>query len=117
MPANWSFHDALIDSLRNAIVSNIYRVNSIRIRLIRLERVVLSAEVLLPALREHAEVVTAIQARDPEGAAQALQRHLVSAQNRAMGFFVVGGAVAPPAGDSGASGVRPAATTRAKRRK
>jgi DNA-binding GntR family transcriptional regulator len=85
---DWGFHDALIDSLGNELISNIYRVNSIRIRLIRLERVVLSPDVLLPALGEHAEIVGAIRARDPERAAQAMQRHMVSARNRAMGIAI-----------------------------
>ena len=38
---DWSFHDTLIDSLGNDILSAIYRVNSIKIRLIRLDRVLL----------------------------------------------------------------------------
>jgi len=86
---DWSFHDALVDSLHNELVSNIYRVNSIRIRLIRLERVVLSPEVLLPALREHAEVIGAIEKRDGARAAEALQRHLASAQTRATGLLLM----------------------------
>jgi DNA-binding GntR family transcriptional regulator len=92
---DWSFHDALIDSLGNEIVSSIYRVNSIRIRLIRLERVVLSSEVLLPALREHGEIIARLQARDAPGAEEALRLHLASAQNRATGLLVVPVATPP----------------------
>ena len=41
---DWAFHDTLIDSLGNDILTATYRVNSIKIRLIRLDRVVDSAD-------------------------------------------------------------------------
>ncbi len=85
---DWGFHDALIDALGNEIISDVYRVNSIKIRLIRLERVVLSPETLAPAMEEHARIMAAIQSRDPVRAVEAMDRHLTSAQNRAMGIGV-----------------------------
>lgn len=85
---DWGFHDALIDALGNEIISDVYRVNSIKIRLIRLERVVLSPETLAPAMEEHARIMAAIQSRDPARAVEAMDRHLTSAQNRAMGIGV-----------------------------
>jgi len=94
---DWGFHDTVIDSLGNELISDIYRVNSIKIRLIRLERVVLSPEVLLPALQEHAEILAAIQARDVRGAVAAMERHMVSARNRAMGISLAEPAIPAPA--------------------
>src|SRR4030095_15069627 len=38
---DWGLHDTIIDALGNEIISAIYRVNSLRIRLIKLERVIL----------------------------------------------------------------------------
>lgn len=86
---DWAFHDTLIDSLGNDILSAIYRVNSIKIRLIRLERVLLSPESLMPALKEHGDVIAALRARDSVRAVAALERHLSSARNRAMGVQAV----------------------------
>jgi len=86
---DWSFHDTLIDALGNDIISGIYRVNSIKIRLIRLERVLLSPEALMPALEEHDEMIAAIEARDAVRAVRALERHMASARNRAMGIAPV----------------------------
>lgn len=86
---DWAFHDTLIDALGNDIISAIYRVNSIKIRLIRLDRVLLSPESLMPALQEHGEVIAAIRSRDAARAVAALERHLISARNRAMGFHQV----------------------------
>lgn len=83
---DWGFHDAIVDALGNALISSIYRVNSIKIRLIRLERVVLSPETLWPALTEHAAIMRAIEARDEKRAVAALDRHITSARNRAMGI-------------------------------
>jgi DNA-binding GntR family transcriptional regulator len=86
---DWAFHDTLIDSLGNDILSAIYRVNSIKIRLIRLERVLLSPDSLMPALKEHGDIISALRARDPVRAVAALERHLTSARNRAMGVQAV----------------------------
>lgn len=83
---DWGFHDAIVDALGNELLSNVYRVNSIKIRLIRLERAVLSPEVLLPAMREHADIMAAMQARDAGAAVKAMEKHMTSARNRAMGI-------------------------------
>lgn len=94
---DWGFHDTIIDSLGNELLSSVYRVNSIKIRLIRLERVVLSPESLLPAMKEHADILTAIRARDAGGAIRAMERHMVSARNRAMGIALAEASEAPRA--------------------
>jgi DNA-binding GntR family transcriptional regulator len=93
---DWAFHDTLIDALGNDILSAIYRVNSIKIRLIRLERVLLSPESLMPALKEHGDVIAALRARDPVRAVAALERHLTSARNRAMGVQAIETAAPTP---------------------
>ena len=86
---DWAFHDTLIDSLGNDILSAIYRVNSIKIRLIRLDRVLLSPDSLMPALKEHGDIIAALRARDSARAVAMLERHLTSARNRAMGLQTI----------------------------
>jgi DNA-binding GntR family transcriptional regulator len=83
---DWSLHDALVESLGNEIVSSIYRVNSIKIRLIRLERVLLTPRALLPAMREHMVIIDALKARNGRKLDEALDAHLESALRRAMGL-------------------------------
>jgi DNA-binding GntR family transcriptional regulator len=83
---DWSLHDAFIESLGNEIVSSIYRVNSIKIRLIRLERVLLTPRALLPAMREHMVIIDALKARNGPKLDEALDAHLESALRRAMGL-------------------------------
>jgi DNA-binding GntR family transcriptional regulator len=83
---DWAMHDALIDSLGNELVRNIYRVNSIKVRLARLEQSLLSEAVLMSALSEHSRVLAAIVARDVPGAVAALRAHIESAHLRALGI-------------------------------
>jgi len=83
---DWGLHDTMIDALGNEIISAIYRVNSLRIRLIRLDRVTLDAEALVPAMDEHLAVIAALRTRDPLQAAAALEAHLTHARNRALGL-------------------------------
>lgn len=81
---DWGLHDRMIDALGNEIISNIYRVNSLRIRLIRLDRVVLTPDALLPAMNEHLAIVAALRTRRPKEIATAIERHLASARERAL---------------------------------
>ncbi len=82
---DWGFHDALIDALGNDLISNVYRVNSMKIRLIGQERARLTPAALQPAFDEHAAILAAIRDRAPERAAAAMESHIASARNRAMG--------------------------------
>jgi DNA-binding GntR family transcriptional regulator len=83
---DWAMHDALIDALGNELIRNIYRVNSLKVRLARLEQSLLSETVLMSALREHGRILDAIAARDIGGAVEALRAHIESAHLRALGI-------------------------------
>lgn len=80
---DWNFHDTLIDALGNAIISNNYRVNSIKIRLIRQAETRLLERLIIPVMQEHLNVIAAFQARDPAEASAAIVRHITNARNRA----------------------------------
>jgi DNA-binding GntR family transcriptional regulator len=75
----------MVDALGNEIISDIYRVNSLRIRLIRLDRVTLDADALVPAMQEHLALIAALRTRDPQRAIDAIDEHLTSARHRALG--------------------------------
>ena len=83
---DWGLHDTMIDALGNEIISSIYRVNSLRIRLIRLDRVTLDKASLRPAMQEHLDFLAALRTRDPTRAVVAIEQHLTSARNRALGI-------------------------------
>ncbi len=83
---DWGLHDAMVDALGNEIVSAIYRANSLRIRLIRLDRVMLDADALAPAMHEHLALVGALKTRDPRRAVAAIEAHIDHARDRALGI-------------------------------
>jgi len=83
---DWGLHDRMVDALQNEIISGIYRVNSLRIRLIRLDRVMLDEQVLGPAMDEHLAVIAALRTRDPQHAIAAIDAHLTHARSRALGI-------------------------------
>ena len=78
------FHDALIDALGNAIISHAYRVNSIKIRLIRHAKTRLHTLLVEPVMREHLELITALSSRDEDVVARAFTPHNTNARNRAL---------------------------------
>lgn len=83
---DWDLHWTIISSLGNAIIADAYRVNSIKVRLIRQEQTLLSEALLVPVMQEHLAVITAIETRDPAKAVEGLTAHILSAKNRALGI-------------------------------
>ena len=86
-----TFHETIVDHLGNDIVSNSYRVNWIKVRLIRQNETTLDDKLVEPVMREHLGVIDAIATRDPEIAVVALTRHINNARNRAMRITPVDG--------------------------
>jgi DNA-binding GntR family transcriptional regulator len=86
---DWAFHDAVVAQMGNRLLTEVHRVNVIRIRVIMRDRTSLSPEVLPPAFGEHARVLAAVERRDPAGAVAALRAHLGSARQRALGLDVI----------------------------
>ncbi|OWJ64439.1 GntR family transcriptional regulator [Inquilinus limosus] len=82
---DWGLHDIIIDALGNEIISKAYRVNSIKIRLIRRELTGI-AGLVVPVMREHLGIIDAIASRDPVRAAEAMTAHIANARNRALGL-------------------------------
>jgi DNA-binding GntR family transcriptional regulator len=83
---DWGLHDLMIDALGNALISGMYRVNSLRVRLIRLERAMLSEDALLPAMEEHLWFIEALKRRDAAQVAARLTHHIESAHRRVLGL-------------------------------
>ena len=83
---DWGLHDLMIDTLGNALISDAYRINSLRVRLIKLEGSALSPEALLPAMEEHLWFIEALKQRDPQAVAERLTHHIESAHRRVLGL-------------------------------
>ncbi|WP_449395950.1 GntR family transcriptional regulator [Devosia riboflavina] len=78
------FHNLLIAGTQNDLLIQAYGVNSIRIRLIKLDRVTLSAAVLPSAFADHLAIISAIRSRNPHEAMDAMDRHMMNARERAL---------------------------------
>lgn len=83
---DWDLHWTIVASLNNAIIADAYRVNSIKVRLIRQEQTLLSGALVLPVMREHLGIIEAIETRDPARAVAAIDAHITGARNRALGL-------------------------------
>ena len=83
---DWAFHDQIIDAMGNPIISDIHRVNAIKIRLIRSYDTRMLPELVVPVLDEHLAIFSALKDRDSAGAVQAIQAHINSAKRRALGM-------------------------------
>jgi DNA-binding GntR family transcriptional regulator len=85
MAVDWRLHNLVIDALGNRIVAEVHRVNSDKIRLIRMN-LRFTAPRVRPAMEEHLAVIEALLARDPDAAATAMNRHLRTAERRSLGL-------------------------------
>ncbi len=81
---DWMFHETLIDHLQNKIISDVYRVNAIKIRLIRQELIALQSDIVLSVIGDHMKIIHALNSRDPLMAQQALREHLENSRRRAL---------------------------------
>lgn len=83
---DWGLHDLMIDALGNELISEVYRINSLRVRLIKLEGSTLSPQVLIPAMNEHLWFIDALKRRDAQAVLQRLSHHIESAHLRVLGL-------------------------------
>lgn len=82
---DWGMHDMIVESLGNEIITKAYRVNSIKIRLIRQELTRIDG-LVEPVMREHLGIIDAIASRNPATATAALAEHVETARSRALGM-------------------------------
>jgi DNA-binding GntR family transcriptional regulator len=81
---DWGLHDRMVDALGNDIISEQYRVNSLRVRLIKLEHSVITPNRLIPAMQEHLRFIEALRQRNAALAVELLEDHISSARSRVM---------------------------------
>jgi DNA-binding GntR family transcriptional regulator len=77
-------HDTMISALNNELISDIYRVNSVKIRLICQENTRLLPRLVISVMDEHLAIINALAQRDEAAAVAAMAAHVDSAKRRAM---------------------------------
>lgn len=78
------FHETIIDHLNNDIVSKAYRVNWIKVRLIRQSETRIDENLVVPVMQEHLAIISALKARNPVEAIDAATAHIMHARSRAL---------------------------------
>lgn len=83
---DWAFHDHVVDHMRNRIISDIHRVNAIKIRLTRNSDTRMLPELVMAVMDEHIAIIDALRARDADASVAAMHAHIDSAKKRALGL-------------------------------
>ena len=84
MQADWGLHDRMVDAMGNEILSEIYRVNSLHVRLIRLDAAEVRPRRVRPAMQEHLAFLDALRSRDEARAVAAIQAHIDNSRQRVV---------------------------------
>jgi DNA-binding GntR family transcriptional regulator len=78
------FHEAIVDDLNNDIISKAYRVNWIKVRLIRQNETSMDKDLVIPVMREHLAIIAALKTRDIVAATEAAAAHIMNARAHAL---------------------------------
>jgi DNA-binding GntR family transcriptional regulator len=78
------FHERVVDDLNNDIISKAYRVNWIKVRLIRQNETSLDEDLVIPVMHEHLAIIAAMKRRDVSAAVEAAVAHIMNARARAL---------------------------------
>ena len=81
---DWGLHDTMVDSIGNEILSEIYRVNSLHVRLIRLDAGLVRPMRIVPAMEEHLQFIAALKARDEDRAVGSMSDHIERSRARVL---------------------------------
>ncbi|MBT2332330.1 GntR family transcriptional regulator [Variovorax paradoxus] len=92
---DWGLHDQMVDAIGNEILSEIYRVNSLHVRLIRYDADSMRPVQVVPAMREHLEFLHALAARDADAALAHMMSHIEQSKHRVLAGMLRVGQDAP----------------------
>lgn len=84
LAVDWSLHDRMVDAMGNEILSEIYRVNSLHVRMIRLDAQQVRPQRVVPAMEEHLRFLQLLKDRDEAGAVKAMQEHVEQSRRRVL---------------------------------
>jgi len=81
---DWGLHDLMVDSIGNEILSEIYKVNSLHVRLIRFDADAMRPVQVVPAMQEHLQFLRSLASHDTEAAMRAMMAHIESSKHRVL---------------------------------
>ncbi|WP_051329092.1 GntR family transcriptional regulator [Geminicoccus roseus] len=82
-----AFHTAMVSSLRNPLIDEIYARTKDQVRLIRMDNLYrLSWAMVGKTMNEHLRILEAVRLRDGDASVRAMEDHLSASLQRAMGI-------------------------------
>jgi DNA-binding GntR family transcriptional regulator len=84
LAVDWGLHDRMVDSIGNEILSELYRVNSLHVRLIRLDADEVRPMRIVPAMEEHLDFLKIVRARDEAAAIENMMGHIERSRQRVL---------------------------------
>lgn len=94
LAVDWALHDRMVDAMDNEILSEIYRANSLHVRMIRLDAQQVRPQRVVPAMEEHLNFIALLKARDATAAVQAMQTHVEQSRQRVINALLQEGGAA-----------------------
>jgi DNA-binding GntR family transcriptional regulator len=82
---DWAMHEALIASLGNALIAEVYRVNAIKVRMAAQKRLLVTPFNAVRVMNEHLAVIEALRDGRGDDAAAAMRRHIGNSLQLALG--------------------------------
>lgn len=84
LAVDWALHDRMVDAMDNEILSDIYRANSMHVRMIRLDAQHVRPHRVVPAMQEHLHFLSLLKERKATDAMQAMQAHIEQSRQRVV---------------------------------
>ena len=81
---DWKLHEQIIKTLNNKIIMDAYLVNAIKIRLIKLEQTSITQANVISTMKEHLDIINAVQLRNSAEAEIKIVEHIKNARFRAL---------------------------------
>jgi len=84
LAVDWGLHHRMVDAMDNEILSDVYRVNSLHIKLIRIDSELARPMRVVPAMQEHLLFIKAMQKRDEKAAVELMTDHIAASRQRVL---------------------------------
>lgn len=82
---DWKMHSRMVNALENSLISNVYRVTAIKIRMSAQSRVRVTRGNATRVIKEHLDFLRPLLDKQPEAATRALSFHIDQSLNLALG--------------------------------
>lgn len=82
---DWAMHDQLIASLSNQLISDVYRVNAVKVRMAAQTRLLVTPFNAVRVMNEHLVILDALKEGRIDAAADAMRHHIGNSMQLALG--------------------------------